>query len=369
MTGPSRIGVLALGQPHQLMHLLGPARALARLGCGVDVLVTSHWHEELIARHAPDAAFRTVRLRGFRAHGAIHDAPNRMAVLGRNAHDLSGYGCLLVAELTSTWLKRIGLFRAILAIVPHGAGDRAETYDPRYRFGDLVFAPGEKLRSGLVERGLVDPARCAVTGYPRFDLLDSPPPRFFEDGRKVILYNPHFSRTLSSWPGFGEDLAEAVARQADLAMIVAPHIRISGAMRRQIQALAAAPPASNLIIDPGSIHSINMDYARSADIYLGDVSSQVYEFLRTPRPCVFANPRSWAWRNTPSLQHWQFGEVVSCPQTAIAALRRARARHGEFRDAQREGLRTSIAQIGEPASEKIARRLLSYLPGAGDHGI
>src|SRR3546814_2965461 len=42
-------------------------------------------------------------------------------------------------------------------------------------------------------------------------------------------------------------------------------------------------------IDLGSERSIDMSYTGSADLYLGDVSSQVAEYLYRPRPCVFLN--------------------------------------------------------------------------------
>ena len=44
-----------------------------------------------------------------------------------------------------------------------------------------------------------------------------------------------------------------------------------------------------------------MAYTQRADIYLGDVSSQVYEFLLNPRPCVFLNPRRFDWRETATI--------------------------------------------------------------------
>ena len=46
--------------------------------------------------------------------------------------------------------------------------------------------------------------------------------------------------------------------------------------------------APNLRFDPGSPASTDMTYTRAADIYLGDVSSQVYEFIAEPRPCSAA---------------------------------------------------------------------------------
>ena len=44
-----------------------------------------------------------------------------------------------------------------------------------------------------------------------------------------------------------------------------------------------------------------MTYTKQADIYLGDVSSQVYEFMLKPRPCIFFNPENINYKNIRSL--------------------------------------------------------------------
>ncbi len=48
-----------------------------------------------------------------------------------------------------------------------------------------------------------------------------------------------------------------------------------------------------------------MSYTTAADIYLGDVSSQVYEFLYEPRPCLFLNSHEFAWKSDPNFAHWK----------------------------------------------------------------
>lgn len=65
-----------------------------------------------------------------------------------------------------------------------------------------------------------------------------------------------------------------------------------------------------MIIDFGSEKSVDMTYTQAADIYLGDVSSQVYEFIRTPRLCLFLNPHAVNWQNNPYYACWNFGIVI-----------------------------------------------------------
>ena len=55
----------------------------------------------------------------------------------------------------------------------------------------------------------------------------------------------------------------------------------------------------------GSVRSIDMTYTDQASVYIGDVSSQVYEFLRRPRPCIFLNFDRTAWQGDENFAHWK----------------------------------------------------------------
>ena len=65
-----------------------------------------------------------------------------------------------------------------------------------------------------------------------------------------------------------------------------------------------------MLIDTGSPASLDMTYTDAADIYIGDASSQVYEFIRRPRPCFFLNSRGHAWQDNPDFAHWRAGHVL-----------------------------------------------------------
>lgn len=357
---PLAIGVLAVGEPHQLLHVLGPAVALSRAGHDVCILVTTDWHEAIIARHAPDAGLRIKRLIGWRRGAAIGAKIRRKWTLYANLLTLRRFDILLTPEMTSSILRERRLFGGLLVHVMHGAGDREVEGNERAMNFDLVLVAGEKTRDQLIALGQVRPENCLVTGYPKFDLITGQSLRFFDNDRPVVLYNPHFRDDLSSWPAMGAGLVEAFAASPDFNLIVAPHIRLAGTMRRQVEALAARPLPANIRIDPGSLHSINMDYTSSADIYLGDVSSQVYEFLRKPRPCVFLDPRGTAdWRENPYYRHWTFGRVATGVDQAMAFLRSAAGDHGGYLAAQHAGFGQSICPAGKPASARIAEAILA----------
>src|SRR3546814_20598171 len=84
-----------------------------------------------------------------------------------------------------------------------------------------------------------------------------------------------------------------------------------------------------------SFAMVDGSYTAAADIYLGDTSSQVVEFLMQPRPCVFLDPLGVDWHDDPSYAMWAAGEVVTDIDVLDAALARAAALHGGFEAAQR----------------------------------
>ncbi len=61
--------------------------------------------------------------------------------------------------------------------------------------------------------------------------------------------------------------------------------------------------APNIHIDTCSPALTDMTYTRAADVYLGDVSSQVYEFLSESRPCVFLNAHDVDYRGDANYSH------------------------------------------------------------------
>ncbi|MGN6124594.1 MAG: hypothetical protein ACTHOJ_16755, partial [Sphingomonas oligoaromativorans] len=111
----------------------------------------------------------------------------------------------------------------------------------------------------------------------------------------------------------------------------------------------------------GSRASTDMSYTSAADIYLGDVSSQVYEFLHRPRPCLFLNSQNAEWRGNPNSAHWQTGEVIADPTDLGAALDRAVAEHVHYLPMQQELFRRSFDLTEESSADRAAKAILGSL--------
>ena len=83
-----------------------------------------------------------------------------------------------------------------------------------------------------------------------------------------------------------------------------------------------------------SAASSDMSYTNRADIYLGDVSSQVYEFLRQPRPCLFLNSHGVDWQDDPNYLHWRSGPVLTSAEGLIDAIDAAVVTHSHYAPVQ-----------------------------------
>lgn len=365
-------------QPHQVAHSLPVALALARTG-GVEVaLASTHPRVSAEVRRLGRAAadgLVELRLRSplsRLAVGALGGVlPARKLLVYRDNLDwFRGLDVLVVTEKTSLLLRtRHGLGGLKLVHVRHGAGDRAVGFDAASAGFDRVLVSGAKVRDRLVAEAGVDPARIAVVGYPKFDLAAPPaPPRLFDDDRPTVLYNPHGSPHLSSWYAMGRRVLDGLARGGRYNVVFAPHVMLfERPVAVSIDRLALAFPGPvpeargpHLRVDVGSSASTDMTYTDAADIYLGDVSSQVYEFLRRPRPCVFLDPHRRDWRSDPSFLHWTAGPVVTDPARLEAALDEAVARHAEhYAPIQRELFARSFDLTDTPSSQRAAAEVLA----------
>jgi hypothetical protein len=101
-------------------------------------------------------------------------------------------------------------------------------------------------------------------------------------------------------------------------------------------------------------------YTLSASLYVGDVSSQVYEFLTEPRPCVFLNAHRLDWRDDPNFAHWHLGDVIEEPAALMPTLQAASARHHLYRDRQIAAARASLGQPDGSAT-RAARAIVTFL--------
>lgn len=366
--GP-RVGFLFLGGAHQMLHIAPVAAELARMGgCAVRLLATSPADRDrldalMTALGAPmpvDMLPDPVWLGWLASARRRPTRPKRLQLLtGRRM--IGDLDLLVTAERTSTFLKRLPGPVPRLVHIPHGAGDRDQGFEPRLRLFDHVIAAGPKDRDRMVGDGLVAAEDISVSGYVKLSAVlrmraRAAAPRPFDNDRPTVLYNPHFEPSLSSWRMFGAAFGQAAARMTDHNFILAPHLRLAEHLSaRERRAVEALREPGRVIVDLGSERSCDMSYTLAADIYVGDVSSQVYEYLHVPKPCLFLNATGRDQAGNRDFAFWRFGEVLRDPDAIEGAIRRAPERHAGFVATQRAGVRDALGPFEANAAAEAAK--------------
>lgn len=286
----------------------------------------------------------------------------KLPLLWRNRRLLNSFDALVIPERTSLALQNMGVKRPRFINLPHGAGDRAISVDPRYRRFDRILVAGPKTAARMADND-IEPACIRQVGYPKAEYLAGLPRQPIADldpSRPLVFYNPHFRRGLSSLDS-AHVIVQNIAARGDVNLIVAPHIRsFEGATRSELEGWHGLAIPGRVAVDTGSPRMIDMSYVAAADLYLGDVSSQVYEFLLLGlRPCVFVNAHDVDWRDDLSYRHWYFGDVAGTGDVA-EAVSAAFERHVGYVPAQERGVAETFVRL-EGSAESAADSIVEVL--------
>lgn len=349
-----RIAFLALSQAHQFLHWLPVALRLAgEANVEVTVFSASRAGLDFVRSYDPKGSLRLKHLWvPSLSPDGLFSPPKRTRALRLHHRTIAKFPLIVTTETTSSLLYHFPGFSSRIVHLKHGAGDRAGGYNPKHAYFDLTLVNGPKDKERLIARGLANENNCVVVGYAKFELVPSAP---VSDEIKppLALYNPHFDEELSTWFKHGQRVVSAMEKISGWDFIVAPHVKLKGGP----EVRTSAP---NISIDLGSVRSIDMSYTETASLYIGDISSQVYEFLRRPRPCIFLNLDGIDWRNNENYSHWHLGQVIDRVDDLAGALQRAHALQPRFENAQRDAFHRSVSPSAEPASERQAEAILAF---------
>lgn len=369
-------------QVHQVAHGLPIALALARQRTGAEIMICSSNERisqeiKTLAGSALDRDVRFVELKLKRPVSLAFDAiagrlvPSaKLLMYGDNIDFFRTLDVLVVPEKTSLILKdHFHLDHLKIIHTRHGAGDRAIGFDkPSARF-DHVLASGEKVRDRLITEARVSPDRISIVGYPKFDMFNAVPMRREKNSRPTVVYNPHVAPHISSWYRFGRRILEWFAQHSEYELIFAPHIMLFerrltvtiqpprimrvGKVPRQ---LANSP---NIFADLHSRALTTMEYLNRGDIYIGDSSSQAYEFMLRPRPCIYFDAHQVDWTSNPNFAHWHSGRVLTDVDELEAALSNAFEDHRQhYAEVQRKLLSYTFDLNGTPSSIRAAQAII-----------
>jgi len=378
-------------QIHQIAHSLPIAIALAKGGFEGEIVVATtndRLAEEvhLLAgdllgsriRHV-SLSLSPVALRMARWLGRLLPAA-KLLIYRDNLDFFRSLDMLVVAEKTSLLLKtRYGLNNLFMVHTRHGAGDRAIGFDKASAGFDHILCSGLKIRRRLIEETGIPPEKISIVGYPKFDDVKEQERHYRVDpDRSLTLYNPHPSPHLSSWYRDGRAVLDHFQIHQDRELLFAPHVMLFERSfvitidRFRIDRVGKIDSrflrGNKIHIDLGSRASTDMSYTLAADIYLGDVSSQVYEFLLHPRPCIFLNSHGIRWEGNPDFMHWNAGEVITSPDELDGALDRAEQLHmTKYHAVQKELFAESFDLDERPSSMRAAEILAALADRLNKH--
>lgn len=357
-----------LGETLLFPHLFPIVEALAKHeDVLIDLWVSTSAHEALLRGWMQDLGPATVRLRrasGYRAvageAGSNPELPSKSRLLLGMVVPMLRTPVAVVAEQTSLWLPALLPLRTRFINVSHGHGSIRSRESFRRRAAWRIPVPSAGEQKALLELGFsADKVPVVGSVKSTFRRSGGREVRFAEQ-RPVVLYNPHWQPHRSSWWDWGPRVLQQLTAQQRFNVILAPHQRVIEGDPALRDVLAEAARHPHVVSDVDSFAMVDGSYQRAADLYLGDTSSQVIEFLARPRPCVFLNNKQVQWRARPDYAMWQAGEVLEQPDGLVAALERAITRHGDYLAAQKQLVCEWLGDTSG-APERIAGHILEAL--------
>jgi hypothetical protein len=374
-TDPSRpavrVAFLYNAQDHHLFHSLPIACELSRLDVNFELVVIVRTAEQLALARTLSSVYPGHRLHFEKLYAPLGlgrvcgSLPFRkLLLLLFNKHRLNRFDALVVPERTSIFLQTLGLRHPKYIHSFHGSSGHDRIDDKRMQRFDLLLAPSAKRLQRLVEAGMVGTEHASVIGYAKIDLvsrLAATRQPIFDNGRPTVLYNPHHWTHISSWPILGWKVLDYFADSNKYNLVFAPHVRLFDPPANKYHAFTKYLGLDHIRIDLGSLASIDMTYTMTSDYYLGDVSSQVFEFLVKPRPCIFLNPRNLSWCDNPDFSSWRLGMVVSSITELDRALTTVAEWHSSYIPDQVEAQIAAFPRTSEPAPILGAKAIAEFL--------
>ena len=365
------VAFLFLGETLLIPHLYPIADALARLrpDLRIDLWVSTSVHSQLLRRWVDEGGHGNIRTRrapGYRRLSGFEDGrnpplPPKLPMLARLAPRLWNVPVAVCAEQTSLWLPRLLPMPTRFLKTSHGVGSMSARDDPRRRAAWRLLVPSPLEQETYLRRGF-SPETLKVTGYVKSAFAHlAPPPRLFADDKPVVLYTPHWQQNRSSWWAWGREMVAALAAQDRFNVILAPHQRLAEKDPGVREVLAGVSHLPHIHADMDSFAMVDGSYTAAADIYLGDSSSQVVEFLARPRPCVFLNAHRLDWQARDDHAFWTCGDVVDGLEEVLPALGEAVSRHERYVDTQRVFAEQSLGTTGPEAALNAAAEVIAAL--------
>jgi len=368
-----RVGFLALNPPSHLFHLLPIAFELSKIR-DVSVILYYSTNEiqqilEKYSEYYPGNKCEFVHLKTSIIHRLFRlfkrrPHPRVRHVIAHNLPRLLSHHALVMTD--KHMLKFKTADGPICICADHGAGDRQYGFSHVYKDFDFILFAGHAKRDRMLKAGIADKSKGKIVGYPKFDppLQTSNLESLFSNNNPIVIYAPHFNANETSWYEWGLDVLEYFYQNPDFNLIFAPHVMLFA--KRHPKLPEKYLNTDNIHIDYDSIRLSDMSYTKTADIYLGDVSSQIYEFIGYKiRPCVFLNPHHVSWQGKDDFRMWQTGKIVEQIDNLDLALRTATEEFSTYRAVQEKIVEETFAPSPTSPGKRAAKAISDFLVDQG----
>ncbi|QCJ71836.1 hypothetical protein C9446_19585 [Providencia heimbachae] len=237
--------------------------------------------------------------------------------------ELKGSSWLLDSSVKLVWLL-------------HGIISNDNPYFKNWQC-NIVVSPQINLEKKLKERITIPKNTIFYkNAYLKKEIINSykNTKKLFNNNNPVIVYNPHWDNGLnqSSWFNYGLDILSYFKKNNQFNLIFAPHLLLNKFYKITIPPEYLDIP--NIIIDLNSPNLTNGTYVGHADYYLGDVSSQFFEFALCNRKIkpIFINCSKMDWKRKPIYSYWNTGFVINDIDELHFAIENATSNEDSFID-------------------------------------
>jgi len=227
-----KVGFLYLGPVSHIYHSLSIAFHLSyHPHFDVTLFVSTKSHFDIVTHHSkifkkntcnieyipPSFLHKLLRIFKRRPH------PRTRNVLQKNKDRLLDFDALVLTD--RHFINGSGKQPSYI-FVGHGAGDRAKGYTDAVKNFDYILLSGKEKWNRMSELISISHNNGRIIGYPKFDLVSSQDTksRWFKNNNPVVLYNPHFNKSETSWFLWGKQILDFFLSNKQYNLIFAPHL-------------------------------------------------------------------------------------------------------------------------------------------------
>ena len=200
----------------------------------------------------------------------------------------------------------------------HGTGTREYGFDNKLDGFDYILAPGPYHRDRLINDNICDEKKIRMVGQPKLEWIENnhlSKINLFNNDNPVFYFNPHWDMQLSSYLGWRDVVLDFFRKHTEYNLVFAPHPLVKHLSKiKNYNTENENDGSENIIIDLESTKLNDGTYNALSDVYIGDVSSMVTEWINfKPRPCIFINAQDISWEEDKNYDMWQYGTVIDDP--------------------------------------------------------